>query len=275
MNRTNFVQTGGVPIKAERLQELQEAYSIFNNLGFIAGNFSILTGCVVTGTNVSDGVVVVNGEVLLFQGGTLSANVIIIENPVSKEFKDGSFKPLHFIRYATFGTGAGMLAWNDFKRIDPILTLMARLASLEKKTAVFQAGGGMVLWNKPANEIPNGWQEVINWRGRMPVGMDVSQTEFNTLGKISGNKNKTLSTSELPSHGHKMFDPAIGSNPLDQNPNSYVRAAGVNTGPDAYDYILASSGNVPTAGNTANTGGGQSFSILNPYRTVLFIEFIG
>ena len=30
MNLTNFVQTGGFPVKAERLQELQTAYSILN-----------------------------------------------------------------------------------------------------------------------------------------------------------------------------------------------------------------------------------------------------
>lgn len=139
MNRTNFVQTGGVPIKAERLRELQEAYSIFNNLGFIAGNFAILTGCEVVGTNVSDGVVVMNGEVLLFQGGTMADDVIIVETPISKEFKDGTFKSLHFIRYATFGTSETSVLWSAFKRCFPtnLLTpLMEKLSEIEPKAEV-------------------------------------------------------------------------------------------------------------------------------------------
>lgn len=255
MNRTNFVQTGGVPIKAERLQELQEAYSIFNNLGYLAGNFAILTGCLVVGTNVSDGVVVMNGEVILFQGGTLADDVIIVETPISKEFKDGTFKPLHFIRYATFGTSEDMASWNDFKRVDPIITLMARLTSLEKKTSVFQAGGGMVLWNKPAAQIPEGWAEVVNWRGRIPVGMDVAQVEFNTLGKIGGNKNKTLSIAEMPSHTHNFTLQGNGG-----GSNGITYNDGVS---NSKSYTTESKGN------------GTQFSILNPYRTVLFIEFIG
>lgn len=255
MNRTNFVQTGGLPLKAERLQELQEAYSIFNNLGYLAGNFAILTGCEVVGTNVSDGVVVMNGEVILFQGGTITENVIIVETPINKEFKDGTSKPLHFIRYATFGTSEDMVSWNDFKRVDPIITLMARLTSLEKKTSVFQAGGGMVLWNKPAAQIPEGWAEVVNWRGRIPVGMDVLQTEFNTLGKTGGNKNKTLSISEMPSHTHDFT----------------LRGNGGGSNGITYNDGVSNSKSY----TTESKGNGAQFSLLNPYRTVLFIEFIG
>lgn len=254
MNRTNFVQTGGVPIKAERLQELQEAYSIFNNLGYLAGNFAILTGCVVVGTNVSDGVVVMNGEVILFQGGTIAEDVIIVETPISKEFKDGTYKPLHFIRYATFGTAEDMASWNDFKRVDPIITLMTRLTSLEKKTAVFQAGGGMVLWNKPAAEIPAGWAEVVDWKGRIPVGMDVAQAEFNLLGKTGGSKNKILSIAEMPSHTHDFTLQGNGG-----GSNGITYNDGVS---NSKSYTTASKGN------------GTQFSIMNPYRTVLFIEFI-
>lgn len=258
MNRTNFVQTGGVPIKAERLQELQEAYSIFNNLGFIAGNFAILTGCEVVGTNVSDGVVVMNGEVILFQGGTLADDVIIVETPISKEFKDGTFKSLHFIRYATFGTSEDMVSWNDFKRVDPIITLMARLTSLEKKTAVFQAGGGMVLWNKPAIQIPAGWQEVVDWRGRIPVGMDAIQTEFNTLGKTGGNKTTTISKANLPSGSYGWIGNSGRGYP--DGSNDEIEAGHARSYPKVTKQLVL--------------GSDTPLNILNPYRTVLFIEFI-
>jgi len=92
MNTTNFVQTGGFPVKAERLQEMQTAYSIFNQLGNLAGNLTILSGCVVTGVTVSSGYVVINSEVLPFQGGNLADDVIIIQTESSKEFKNGEVK---------------------------------------------------------------------------------------------------------------------------------------------------------------------------------------
>lgn len=120
MNLTNFVQTGGFPLKAERLQELQTAYSVFNQLGFLAGDLTIISGCTITGTNVSDGFVFINGEVLSFKGAFLSNDVIIVENEASKEFENGEIKTVHFERYATFGTAETSWLWTDFKR--PIQT---------------------------------------------------------------------------------------------------------------------------------------------------------
>ena len=79
-----------------------------------------------------------------------------------------------------------------------------RLTTLENILAPFIGGGGMVLWNKPANQIPTGWAEVVDWRGRIPVGLDTSQTEFNTVGKTGGSKTVTLLTSNMPPHNHNI-----------------------------------------------------------------------
>jgi microcystin-dependent protein len=43
---------------------------------------------------------------------------------------------------------------------------------------------------------------VPNLKGRMPVGLDSSQTEFNSLGLIGGAKQHTLTSNEMPSHTH-------------------------------------------------------------------------
>ena len=113
----------------------------------------------------------------------------------------------------------------------------------------------MVLWNKPAVDIPTGWQEVIDWRGRMPVGFDNVQSEFNVMGKTGGQKNKTLSIAEMPSHTHDidLVDETGSGAPAGGNP------AGVSNG----------------TGKTKSQGGGVPFSIMNPYRVVMFIEYIG
>lgn len=41
-----------------------------------------------------------------------------------------------------------------------------------------------------------------NLKGRVPVGRDAAQTEFDALGENGGAKTHTLSTSEMPSHTH-------------------------------------------------------------------------
>jgi hypothetical protein len=258
MNKINYNQAGGFPLKTERLQELQTAYEIFNHLGNIAGDLSILSGCGITGSSVADGVVVINNEVIPFRGGYVAANVIIIEEPISKEFENGSAKNVYTVRYATFGTAATSWPWASFKK--PIETkaiptdLVSRLEILERKNAVFQSGGGMVLWNKPANEIPVGWTEVINWRGRMPVGFDASQFEFNTIGKMGGAKNKILLLNEMPKHRHQVgFYSGLGTSVRSEPWEGY------NGSGDYTDY----------------QGNSDPFSILNPYRVVLFIEYIG
>ncbi len=269
MNKTNFNQTGGFPLKTERIQELQSAYEIFNSFGSLAGNLTIVSGCETIGTTVQDGFVFIDGELLAFREGAVAvgSEVIIIEEPANKEFENGTSKVVHYIRYATFGTASTSWLWTDFVR--PIQTkliptdLVTRLEELEKKSAVFQAGGGMVLWNKPALDIPVGWQEVIDWKGRIPVGLDTSQVEFDTMGKQSGAKNKTLSIAEMPQHGHDW---------------KYTTEGDDSGSGGSFNEFTLKPGSIPIS-NAANpigkTGSSQQFSIMNPYRVVLFIEYIG
>ncbi len=133
MNKTNFIQTGGWPLKSERLQELQTAYSIFNAYGSLAGNLTIISGCETLGTTVQDGVVYIDGELYDFKSASVtpSSTVIIIETPINRGFKNGVIKTVHTLRYATFGTAETSWLWSNFKR--PIETkaiptdLVARL----------------------------------------------------------------------------------------------------------------------------------------------------
>lgn len=119
MNNSNFVQTEGYPLTAERLQELQTTFQIFNALGSLAGNFTIISGCKVDGSTIENGVVFINGELLEFRTAAFSANssVIIIEEKVSKAFKNGTSKEVYAIRYATFGNADISWPWSSFSRL--------------------------------------------------------------------------------------------------------------------------------------------------------------
>ncbi|MGZ9677540.1 hypothetical protein [Flavobacterium sp. GNP002] len=278
MNYTSFNQTGGFPLKTERLQELQTAFEIFQAFGELAGNLTIISGCELVGSTIKKGVVYIDGEPLEFREAAVTgtSDVIIIEEPVNRAFENGSVKQVHTFRYATFGTSETSWPWSDFKRIDPVVQLMVRLESLEKKTAVFQSGGGMLFWNKPAADIPAGWQEVVDWRGRMPVGLDEDQIDFENIGKTGGAIKKMLSVDELPQHSFFMFSNDIVDAGVALTGNNSPVKEGFNAGGDGnQNYRIRSSSNAPTIGKTNTVGANQEFSILNPYRVVLFIEYIG
>ena len=48
------------------------------------------------------------------------------------------------------------------------------------------------------------WQAFAT--GKTIVGIDTSDTEFNTVNKTGGSKNVTLATNQLPSHSHNVGD---------------------------------------------------------------------
>ncbi|MDV6170244.1 hypothetical protein R1T16_17540 [Flavobacterium sp. DG1-102-2] len=277
MNKTNFVQTGGVPLKAERLQEMQDAYSIFNALANIVGTRAIISGCNLQfGNTISDGVVSLNGEIYEFKGGVVQANVIIVDEPTNVEFQNGQVKPLHHKRYITFGTGLPSYAWSTFKRgkvtssiqaeldekaaLTALNALIFRVADLEKKTAIFQAGGGMFHWRKPANQIPPGYAEVVDWRGRLAMGWNPDDADFDTLGETGGAKNRTVSVN-IPISGY-----GVGGSADTGDGGKLIVGSGNHENAEFFESLRKASLTPSTSGNV---------DVLNPYRIVMFIEFIG
>lgn len=272
MNSINFTQVGGFPMTTNILGRMQTAYSLFNALGNIVGDLTIISGCIITGSNISDGVVYINGEVLEFRGGLIQTKVIIKEDTENLIFQNGNSYPSIKIRYATFSSGVGAIDWVDFSRgfstkdipnalnakVDntTLDKVILRVAELEKKNAIFQTGGGMVLWNKSANLIPTGWAEVVNWRGRMPVGWNSDDPDFETIGKVGGSKNANIAT---PIGGYGVGADS-GGTPSGQ---LLVSSGAEERGEFLESVKKASSG--PT-GTTVNH--------MNPYRVVMFIEYI-
>ncbi|QEE51029.1 hypothetical protein FUA48_16030 [Flavobacterium alkalisoli] len=282
MNKSVFTNTGGLKLHQERLQELQDSYTLFNALGFLAGDFSIIEGCVYNNSNntTSDGVLFINGEVMEFRGGVTQASIIINEQNVNRPYKNGTIQTVHKIRWASFGTGTGSISWAGFQRCYPtrgleailnakasltaVNQLTARVQTLESINAVFQAAGGVILWMKPASEIPAGWAEYTPLRGKFPVGLDPDDSTFNTLLGQGGSKQVTLSANNLPPHSHP-----IDSSILKRKDGA---AEVIDYGNDVPVKTIAADG-VTSTGN--NTGGSQPVNILNPHRIVYFIHRIG
>lgn len=219
MNLYNFLQTGGFPMDVNVLDNMQKAYQLFNGLGALAGDLSIIKGCEQTGNTVGNGVVYINGEVLEFRSGIVSDNVVIAEEPANSTFENGQIKPTHYVRYATFGVATTSYPWSSFKRAFPtkdiagalenkvdasIVTALAeRIIDLETKMATIAEGaevnvntdwnatsGDAELLNKPTLASPFlhiGSVAITDWSSDTMVTVsipDVGTSNYMVLGSI-------------------------------------------------------------------------------------------
>lgn len=101
-------------------------------------------------------------------------------------------------------------------------------------------------------------------RGRVPVGQDASQTEFDTRGEKGGEKAVTLSVSAMPSHSHTIRRGTRGSGPA----QTMVNVGTIDSGNTNNRYILADGVETLVADNN---GGGGAHNNLQPYITINYI----
>lgn len=117
-------------------------------------------------------------------------------------------------------------------------TTFATLFALVSTT--YGVGDGSTTFNLP------------DLKGRIPVGRDISQTEFDILAETGGAKTHTLSTAEMPSHTHAT------DSRLNSPTGSFANIAG--SGSVTNSSIASSS-----------TGGGGSHNNLQPYIVLNYI----
>ncbi|MFK7030993.1 hypothetical protein [Flavobacterium oreochromis] len=142
--------------------------------------------------------------------------------------------------------------------------LIKRIEALEKRPQGSVPIGTIALWDKPANEIPQGWIEYVPLRGRMPIGQDPDYKQkddrfnhkLNELGYGDGGKREhRLSEEEMPPHSH----------PYSQSKNYGSASGNANAHPDA-GFVDA---------NTGIVGKGAPHTNMPPYCVVHFIQYIG
>lgn len=119
-------------------------------------------------------------------------------------------------------------------------------------------------------------------RGRVPVGRDTGQTEFDTRGETGGVKTHTLTSTEIPGHTHSgsslstnstgAHTHAVGSFTLNYQTGAtqaFPAFAGNTSGGGATGSAGAHSHTV--SGNTGSTGGSGAHNNLQPYVVVNYI----
>ena len=108
---------------------------------------------------------------------------------------------------------------------------------------------GSIIYNQSEDFDPNTayggtWEKI---KGRMIIGYNEEDEDFNTLANTGGSKTHTQTVNEMPNHLH-----------------TYGRTGSATSG--GYNSIFGSS--AQTGGDTissSKTGGGQAMNIMNPY----------
>lgn len=135
-------------------------------------------------------------------------------------------------------------------------TEYARLFSVIGTT--FGSGDGSTTFNTP------------NVKGRVIVGLDTGQSEFNVMGETGGAKTHTLTVSQIPSHTHT------------QDPHSHsVRWKSIVVGseggttpalrPATSSYDGTNEAALEATATNKNTGGGGAHNNLQPYIAMNYI----
>ncbi len=250
MNSIIYTNLGGLPVTEDHMSFLQNSFS--GPLAAIASLFGdkvIVTGVVNTGGAVSNGYVVINGELLPFIGGAVGTEVTIVETRTKELFNDGNNKDVYIDRYATFGTPG--LNFSDFV---PLSTLK------DLQTAVFRPGMVLMWSGNPAN-VPAGFGLCDGGGGRPDlskmfiVGYDPTDPDYDTIGKTGGEKQHTLTPLEMPEHDH----PQGGANDGGSSPGVVL------------DFNNLSGTYPILTQRTGKTGGGQPHENRPPYYVLAYI----
>jgi len=116
----------------------------------------------------------------------------------------------------------------------------------------------IAIWGRPANEIPAGWVEYIDLKGRVPVGVDTSDPLLNKTGNQGGSKNAVI-----VSHNHTISNSG--------NVNNGETGGEITNKIARWDRGSGSllNGTISTVGESGTNKNMQ------PYNVVHFIEYTG
>lgn len=273
---------GGFPMTQYTLDFMQSSYhDSLAGLSKLVGNSVIVSGMEEVGSNVADGWISYNGELLPFVGGPKQTTWIVEELSESRLFADQVTRNVYFTKRARFGSGG--IDYSSLQRIETLLGLRDSIAAMktsftQQLNSVFKKGDvievdcdaayittnfnstGLGINERDGWAICNGVNGTKNRMGKFPVGYDPSKTDYNQPGKTGGLETVILSESEMPMHRHNFS--VTGQQTSISSPKIY----GISDGNAPLSGIFA--------GGMATSGGDQPHENRPPFIVTLFIQKI-
>lgn len=298
------IEGGGFPGTSKTWRYIRDMiYQVHDLAAMIGGDTYIISGCKVSGSKVSDGIVVINRQVMPFKGGVIQNFVGVFQNVEKTMYlKDdnndgqGDLIDTYFEQYAKFAnsddliTAIDITSWSNLIRLKPVKDLQNRIVPLNT---------ALPYWGLKA-DIPKGWQlcdgtnNTPDLRGKFLVGKS-NETEFKNVGKTGGAKQVTLAEIEMPNHNHNVSIriPPHKHDYRDRYMTEYFSTGGVDgtefagnnlagtNGDNDNRYFFyknsttSSSGGQTISTKVVNKGGNRPHQNLPPYYTLAYITYIG
>lgn len=102
---------------------------------------------------------------------------------------------------------------------------------------------------------------IPNLKGKVVVGIDSTDTAFNTIGKTGGEKTHKLTLDEMPSHSHGSSNYSLGQIPIEGNPGQLESGT-------TYRFTKSDT-------TTGSKGGDGAHNNLQPYMALNYIIYTG
>ena len=152
-----------------------------------------------------------------------------------------TYYPVAYTPSGTVNLYAGATAPTGWLLCDG--SAVSRTTYSELFTAIgtqYGAGDGTTTFNVP------------NLSGKVPVGLDSSDTDFDALGETGGSKTHTLTSAEVPSHNHNAATNAQSSSNTGNASNTYTSGSLNNTNAAARNNTGNNSANHTHGGGTTS-----------------------
>lgn len=197
--RIDFSILGGFPATQGTLDFMQQSYR--DGIGAIAalcGNKVIVSGVEADAGNVSAGWIVVDGELIPFEAGTVDTDVVILETAVAGTFADDTSHDIYYTKIARCGP-AGDFAFAELERLTALQNIW-RPGDLKMKAvdSVYEAANFDADGYGTGPE--RGWRIFskvdANAAGKVMVNKDAGDSDFDTVGNHGGEKTHKLAPLE-------------------------------------------------------------------------------
>jgi microcystin-dependent protein len=117
MNKINFTHQDSFPFTIKSADFMQNTMHLLSKIVAIGGDNYVLSGCEEdNANNVTDGYVIISGEIMPFKGDLKTDKIAIIEDRETVSAFGVDYTDAYITRYATF-SNTGNLNWSDFQRI--------------------------------------------------------------------------------------------------------------------------------------------------------------
>lgn len=183
------------------------------------------------------------GEILYFEGGAVQSGMCVKLEAEVVSSQGTAYPTAYTLRSLTPGVGTENYSWSDFHALKTVQELDAYDKKQDEQIALLQPTpvGVVQMWagnttggSLPDNymmcdgtrllataypelyaalgrlhtlsTVPTGYFCLPDLRSRFIVGYNDSDTDYNAIAKVGGEKKHTLTTSEMPSHTHTFND---------------------------------------------------------------------